>query len=221
MAGSSSFPRLARVLLLCLCFLQSVCEDDKPTDSKKVEELKISGTEEPLSVTKEENDELLKPGLGLRKNEDGKTSAHSDSTNVSIHDKIVEIQQQDLGKTKEMKDDGKKEDGKKEDGVKEDGMKEDGKKEDGKKEDGKKEDGEKGDGEKGDGEKENGEKADGEKEDGKEQESGTEEQKKEKVEEKENIEEKGIDLKVLNDNDFEHLTQASTGATTGDWLVLL
>ena len=25
----------------------------------------------------------------------------------------------------------------------------------------------------------------------------------------------------LNDANFEHLTQASTGATTGDWLVLL
>lgn len=34
-------------------------------------------------------------------------------------------------------------------------------------------------------------------------------------------EQTGIDLKVLTDNDFEHLTQASTGATTGDWLVLL
>ena len=41
----------------------------------------------------------------------------------------------------------------------------------------------------------------------------------EKKEEK--VEEVGIDLKVLNDNDFEHLTQAATGATTGDWLVLL
>ncbi|CAI9739674.1 Hypothetical predicted protein [Octopus vulgaris] len=27
-------------------------------------------------------------------------------------------------------------------------------------------------------------------------------------------------MKVLNENNFEHLTQASTGATTGDWLVL-
>lgn len=26
---------------------------------------------------------------------------------------------------------------------------------------------------------------------------------------------------ILNDENFEHLTQASTGATTGDWLVLL
>ena len=26
---------------------------------------------------------------------------------------------------------------------------------------------------------------------------------------------------VLRDSTFEHLTQASTGATTGDWLVLL
>lgn len=42
---------------------------------------------------------------------------------------------------------------------------------------------------------------------------------KEPVEKKD--EEPGIELKVLNDNDFEHLTQASTGATTGDWLVLL
>ena len=25
----------------------------------------------------------------------------------------------------------------------------------------------------------------------------------------------------LNDDNFEHLTQAATGATTGDWLVLL
>ena len=26
---------------------------------------------------------------------------------------------------------------------------------------------------------------------------------------------------VLTDTDFEHLTQASTGATTGDWFVML
>ena len=26
---------------------------------------------------------------------------------------------------------------------------------------------------------------------------------------------------VLSDTDFEHLTQASTGATTGDWFVML
>jgi len=28
-------------------------------------------------------------------------------------------------------------------------------------------------------------------------------------------------VKALNDETFEHLTQASTGATTGDWLILL
>lgn len=28
-------------------------------------------------------------------------------------------------------------------------------------------------------------------------------------------------VKELNDNNFEHLTQASTGATTGDWLIKL
>lgn len=28
-------------------------------------------------------------------------------------------------------------------------------------------------------------------------------------------------VKELSDEDFEHLTQASTGATTGDWLVML
>lgn len=28
-------------------------------------------------------------------------------------------------------------------------------------------------------------------------------------------------MKVLNDNNFEHLTQASSGATTGDWLTIL
>lgn len=28
-------------------------------------------------------------------------------------------------------------------------------------------------------------------------------------------------VKELNDQTFEHLTQASTGATTGDWLVML
>jgi hypothetical protein len=27
--------------------------------------------------------------------------------------------------------------------------------------------------------------------------------------------------KALNDETFEHLTQASTGATTGDWLIML
>ena len=52
------------------------------------------------------------------------------------------------------------------------------------------------------------------KEDGNEKEDGKDEGEEEKRE-------KGIDLKVLNDNDFEHLTQAATGATTGDWLVLL
>ena len=29
------------------------------------------------------------------------------------------------------------------------------------------------------------------------------------------------EVRVLNDDSFEHLTQASTGATTGDWLILL
>jgi len=29
------------------------------------------------------------------------------------------------------------------------------------------------------------------------------------------------DIIVLDDNNFEHLTQASTGATTGDWLVMM
>ena len=28
-------------------------------------------------------------------------------------------------------------------------------------------------------------------------------------------------LLLLNDDNFEHLTQAATGATTGDWLVLM
>lgn len=28
-------------------------------------------------------------------------------------------------------------------------------------------------------------------------------------------------VKALNDETFEHLTQAATGATTGDWLVML
>lgn len=28
-------------------------------------------------------------------------------------------------------------------------------------------------------------------------------------------------VKILNDESFEHLTQASTGATTGDWLIVL
>lgn len=28
-------------------------------------------------------------------------------------------------------------------------------------------------------------------------------------------------VKELSDNNFEHLTQASTGATTGDWLIML
>lgn len=28
-------------------------------------------------------------------------------------------------------------------------------------------------------------------------------------------------VKELNDDTFEHLTQAATGATTGDWLVML
>ena len=34
-------------------------------------------------------------------------------------------------------------------------------------------------------------------------------------------EDEGIDVHVLDDDSFEHLTQASTGATTGDWLVLM
>ena len=29
------------------------------------------------------------------------------------------------------------------------------------------------------------------------------------------------EVKILNDASFEHLTQASTGATTGDWLIVL
>lgn len=30
-----------------------------------------------------------------------------------------------------------------------------------------------------------------------------------------------VNLQTLDDTSFEHLTQASTGATTGDWLVML
>jgi hypothetical protein len=29
------------------------------------------------------------------------------------------------------------------------------------------------------------------------------------------------DLKILDDDSFEHLTQAASGATTGDWLIVL
>lgn len=29
------------------------------------------------------------------------------------------------------------------------------------------------------------------------------------------------ELKTLDDTTFEHLTQAATGATTGDWLIVL
>ena len=57
------------------------------------------------------------------------------------------------------------------------------------------------------------------------EEEGKEGEKKEEVaaseEEKKEPKEPGIDLKILKDSDFEHLTQASSGATTGDWLVLL
>ncbi|XP_028393499.1 cylicin-1-like [Dendronephthya gigantea] len=222
MVGCKTLQRLACVLMLYSCFLQSVCEDNQPTDNENAQEIKISGTNEPLSVTKEENDEVIKPGLGLRKEEDGKTSAQLDSSNVSIHEKIVEIEQQDLGKTKEMKGDekenGKKDDSEKEDNGKEDGKKDDGEKKDNGKEDGKKDDGEEEGGKKDEGEKEAGK--EGEKGEDNKEEDGTEEQMKEKEEEKENVEEKGMDLKDLKDNDFEHLTQASTGATTGDWLVL-
>ena len=34
-------------------------------------------------------------------------------------------------------------------------------------------------------------------------------------------ESKNVQGRYLNDDDFEHLTQASTGSTTGDWLVQL
>lgn len=32
---------------------------------------------------------------------------------------------------------------------------------------------------------------------------------------------KEVATKILNEDSFEHLTQAATGATTGDWLVIL
>lgn len=32
---------------------------------------------------------------------------------------------------------------------------------------------------------------------------------------------KNVVLRMLTDENFEHLTQASTGATTGDWLISL
>lgn len=63
-----------------------------------------------------------------------------------------------------------------------------------------------------------GEKKEGEKKEGEEAAS---EEEKQKEKEKEEEKEPGIDLKILKDSDFEHLTQASSGATTGDWLVLL
>lgn len=65
-----------------------------------------------------------------------------------------------------------------------------------------------------------GKKVDGEKEMNADEKKEGQDEDKEKEDEKLK-EETGIDLKVLTDNDFEHLTQASTGATTGDWLVLL
>ena len=147
--------RIAFVVLIASCFLQSLCVDEKPTN-----------TGETVVISSD----VVFSSLAFETDEKGKTDVQVNSSRNSLDGKSVE--QQDLGKTKEVDDSSEKveEDAK----VNEEDVKEDG----------------------------------NEKEDGKD-------------EEEEEKREKGIDLKVLNDNDFEHLTQAATGATTGDWLVLL
>jgi hypothetical protein len=158
------------VLLISLCFLQSLCIDERPTDTLETKKTnsdnEINDTGQPAAISKEGN-EVISPGPGLGEETHGKTSVLTASFKVSIEEKSVEIEQQDLGKTKELNEGPDKEDGKKVENEKVNGQDE------------------------------------------------------KKVEEEEGQEEKGIDLKVLNDHDFEHLTQAATGATTGDWLVLL
>ena len=143
-------------LLVACCFLPTLCIDEKPTENV---EISNSGTGEPAVVSKQENEQTDKD----------KTSVLVDSFKNTVENNTIEKEQQDLGKTKEVKDQAEKDKGEAEgenDKVKEEGEKN--------------------------------------------------EEKKEEVKEEE-----GIDLKVLKDSDFEHLTQAATGATTGDWLVLL
>ena len=158
------------VLLFSLCFLPSFCEDEKPSsETVEIKEIKNSGTGKP-AVVSEDVKNRISPSLRFE-DESGKTSVLADSFKVSLEEKSVEIEQQDLGKTKEVNGGADKEDGKK---VEHEGEK-------------------------------------------------VNEQVKQddkKTEDEHQEEEKGIDLKVLNDKDFEHLTQAATGATTGDWLVL-
>lgn len=158
MVGWKFIERIAFVLLIASCFLQSLCIDEKPTN-----------TGETVVISSD----VVFSSLGFETDEKGKTDMQVNSSRNSLDGKSVE--QQDLGKTKEVNDSPEKVEEKKYDAkVNEEDVKEDG----------------------------------NEKEDGKDE--GEEEKS-----------EKGIDLKVLNDNDFEHLTQAATGATTGDWLVLL
>jgi hypothetical protein len=159
------------VLLITLCFLQSLCKDEKPANTVEIKKINNSGTDEPAVISKDAKD-VISPNLVFGDSENGKTSVLADSFKVSLEEKSVEIEQQDLGKTKEVNDGAEKEDG---------------------------------------GKAEN-EEAKVNEQDGKDE---------GKKEEEEREEEKGIDLKVLDDDDFEHLTQAATGATTGDWLVLL
>ena len=154
------------VLLFSLCFFRSFCEDEKPSATAETKEINNSGTGKPAVVSKDVNNGIA-PSLRFE-NESGKTNVLADSFKVSLEEKSVEIEQQDLGKTKEVNDGPDKEDDKKVEN---------------------------------EGEKVN--------------------EQDEKKMENEPDEEKGIDLKILNDKDFEHLTQAATGATTGDWLVLL
>jgi hypothetical protein len=168
MVGCNCIQIRTVVLLIALCFLQSLCQDEKPADTAEIKEISNSGLGEPAVISQ---GDVISPSLVFGENKNGKTSVLAGSFKVSLEEGSVEIEQQDLGKMKEVNDGAEKEDGGKADHEKA---------------------------------KVNEQDKQDEKNDGKKEE-----------------EEKGIDLKVLNDNDFEHLTQAATGATTGDWLVLL
>lgn len=147
-------------LLVCSFFLQSLCQDERVTPTVDIKKNNSGNNEQLISK------DVI--------NVNGETTGLADSSKVSIEEKGIEIQQQDLGKTRELNDAEEKEDDTKV-----------------------------------------------ENKNGEENKEVKQEKQDDKEKEPEIVEEQGIDLKVLNDNDFEHLTQAATGATTGDWLVLL
>lgn len=179
MVGSRVQLFLAFFILSHSCLSGVVCNESK--EITKSNELKEKASMDQAILP---SVSLVEERKSLNNDMNTRSSNETDGLESSLEEKKTNIQQEDLGKTKQLNDEHKKDlDGQLE-GINVDGLK--------------------------------GEKKD---KDEKKEEDGKNGETKEKNEEKQ--EEKGLELKVLKDDNFEHLTQAASGATTGDWLIIL